>query len=175
MNVRLAAVLMVLALAPGAALAGEASRGINLGGQEMSVIVQAMGNSDIVLVRTGLSEPNNVASWGLTVAHKPETSSAAQSTSFGLWGMLSTEIEVLPPGTLGLWSGLTAKPFVDVDVMYDIDQSRAQVWPGVGVRLAPTNTLALTARLIYPLGDNALPSAMDLNEFTGLFGLEITF
>ena len=169
------ALLLVVLLVPGATLAEEASRGINLGGQEMSVIVQAMGNSDIVLVRTGLSEPNNVASWGLTVAHKPETSSAAQSTSFGLWGMLSTEIEVLPPGTLGLWSGLTAKPFVDVDVMYDIDQSRAQVWPGVGVRLAPTNTLALTARLIYPLGDNALPSAMDLNEFTGLFGLEITF
>jgi len=69
MNVRLAAVLMVLALAPGAALAGEAVRGIELGGQEMSVLVQAMGNSDIVLVRTGLSEPGPGPSILLLVSH----------------------------------------------------------------------------------------------------------
>ena len=143
--------------------------------EDMSVTGQAMGNDDIVLVRVGLAEPNGVASWGISIAHKPETATANQSTSFGAFGMLSTDVEILSPGTLGLWAGLTAKPFLDLDIMYDIDQSKVQVWPGAGVRLAPTKTLSLVARAIYPVGDSDSPSAVDLNEVMYLFGLEIVF
>jgi hypothetical protein len=164
MRATTAAILLVLALVPGAALA-----------EDMNVVGQALGNSDVILVHVGLSEPNNVASWGLAVAHKPETTTIDQSTSFGVWGALSTQIQLVQPGTLGLWAGLTAKPFLSADVLYDFDNQKISVWPGAGVRLAPTKTLAFVAQAIYPLGDEGVPSPVDYNTFAGLFGLEIQF
>ena len=157
--------IMVLALC-GAAMGDEDS---------MSFISQAMGNSDVILIRAGLGEPNGVAAWGLAVAHEPESEEVEQATSFGAWGMLSTDIPLLSPGTLGLWAGLTAQPFIDIDILYDFDHDKVAVWPGAGVRLAPTRTLSFVARAVYPLGDDDVLWALEPEELVGLFGLEITF
>lgn len=143
--------------------------------EDMSVVAQALGNSDVILVRVGLAEPNGIAAWGLAVSHEPETVEMEQSTSFGVWGQLSTDITLLSPGTLGLWAGLTAQPFVDFDILYDFDHDKLAVWPGAGVRIAPTKTLSLVARAVYPLGDDDVPWPLEPEEFVGLFGLEITF
>jgi len=141
----------------------------------MSFISQTMGNSDVILIRAGLSEPNGVAAWGLAVAHEPERDEIEQATSFGAWGQLSTDITILSPGTLGMWAGLTAKPFIDFDILYDFDHDKVAIWPGTGVRIAPTKTLAFVARVVYPLGDDDVPWALEPEEFVGLFGLEIRF
>lgn len=143
--------------------------------EDMNVTAQAQGNSDVILIRVGLSEPNGIAAWGLSVAHEPESDEVEQATSFGAWGQLSTDVTLLSPGTLGLWAGLVVKPFIDLDILYDFDNDKITVWPGAGVRIAPTNTLAFVARAVYPLGDDDVPWALEPEEVVGLFGLEITF
>jgi len=145
---------------------------VSLATDDMSVVGQAMGNSDAILIHVGLAEPNNVASWGLGVSHRPETGVAEQSTAFGLWGALSTDIQLVQPGTLGLWAGLAAKPFIGIDVLFDVDNDKIFTWPGAGVRIAPTKTMAFMLEAIYPVGKsgNTSPLPTDI-----LYGLEVKF
>jgi len=149
---------------------------VTLAEDGMNMVGQAMGNSDVIVVHVGLSEPNNVAAWGLSIAHEPETMLGEQTTSFGIWGALQTDIVTLNEAAVpAQFRYLSVKAFLDVDLLYDFDHDRISVWPGTGVRIAPTKTMAFIAKAIYPLGDEGLPSPVDLNEVGGLFGMEIRF
>jgi len=142
--------------------------------EDLDVMGQAVGNPDVILVHVGLGDPNNGASWGLSVAHEPEQGLMEQSTSFGAFAALTTDL--LAVGNVPQpYQGLDVKGFISVDVLYDFDHDRISVWPGVGARIAPQKTMAFLAMAVYPMGDEGYPSPLDLNTPAGLFGLEIRF
>lgn len=148
--------------------------GISLGGQEYDVVGQVVGNEKAILVHVGLGDPNTGASWGLAVSHEPQMGIDEQGTSFGAFAQLQTDLIAI--GSVpDPYQSLDVKGFIGCDVLYDFDHDRIQVWPTLGARIAPQETMAFLAMMVYPLGDESYPSALDLNSPTGLFGLELRF
>lgn len=170
---RKALLLLILAMVPGAALA-EDMKGIELGGQPFDVVGQAIGNNEVILLHVGLGDPNTGASWGLALSHEPQMDVDEQGTSFGAFAQLQTDLIAIGP-VPAPYQSLDVKGFVGCDVLYDFDHERIQVWPSIGARIAPQKTMAFIAMVVYPMGDDNLPSALDLNQPTGLFGLELRF
>jgi hypothetical protein len=141
------------------------------------VMVQTLGASDEVQVRAGLG--NARSSWGLSILHEPSSDDKDQATAFGAYGLISTPIQLLDPDAIpGLWAGLTVRPFVDIDILYNPEADKAITVPGVGVLIEPLNTMSFVVRGLYPLAfddDDEVNTTLDLNTLALQLGIQVRF
>jgi len=130
-----------------------------------------MGNNEMLHARIGVAKQN--VEWGFSALHFPAKDDTEASYALGFWGAINTpNIGLLQPGQIPpFWGGLSVQGFADVDVDWDFENDKAIIMPGAGIRVEPSKTMSLIARIAYPMGDHG--TSVDLNSVQGTLGLAI--